>query len=176
MVTINHQSSIDVCALLCELWPFMDGKATIIAKKSLLFTGPFGFMAYMSGVTFIDRNKNMEARQCVEEAAKKCKTENCKLVVFPEGTRHHSPNDMLNFKLGAFSAAVAAQIPIQPIVFSHYDFYNSKKKIWNPGGTRIYALEPLETTEETDVKNLAVVTRQNMLDIYKEDYQRYLEH
>lgn len=173
VVIVNHQSSIDVLALLCELWPVMDGKCTVIAKKSLLYTGPFGFMAFMSGITFIDRYKNLEARQSMEQTAQKCKEENWKLIVFPEGTRHHCPNELLNFKLGAFSAAISAQLPIQPLVFSHYDFYQGgQKKVWHPGGVRIHTLEPIKTTEETDVKNLAVVSRQNMLDVFQEDYRR----
>ena len=80
VVIVNHQSSIDVLALLCQLWPIMDGQCTVIAKKSLLYTGPFGFMAYMSGVTFIDRHKNIQARQAMEETAVKCKEDNLKLV------------------------------------------------------------------------------------------------
>ena len=92
--------------------------------------------------------------------------------MFPEGTRYHCPNDMLNFKLGAFSAAIAAQIPIQPLVFSHYDFYSSHA--WHPGGVRIHTLEPIKTEEKSDAKTLAVVSRQKMLEIFQEDYQRYL--
>jgi hypothetical protein len=45
----------------------MEGKCTVVSKKSLLFAGPFGIMAYLSGVTFIDRNGKADARQNLEE-------------------------------------------------------------------------------------------------------------
>ena len=108
----------------------ISGKCTVVAKKSLLFAGPFGIMAYMCGVLFIDRRKRVEAREYLAEAVKWCKENETSLVLFPEGTRHHDSNvlDMLPFKLGAFTSAIQAQIPILPVVFSHYDFYDSKGK------------------------------------------------
>ena len=51
----------------------MDGQVTVVAKKSLLFTGPFGLMGYMSGMTFIERRKNVETKQwnCANETTGK---------------------------------------------------------------------------------------------------------
>ena len=172
IVVINHQSSLDILLLLCELWPLMDGQCTIISKKSLLYTGPFGFMALMSGVTFIDRGKPEEARQILNKTAQKCKENNWKLIVFPEGTRYHTPGklDMLPFRFGAFNAAIFAKLPIQPVVYSHYDFYDSKKKICNPGEVRIHVLDKIELFSE-DPKKLSEMTRENMLKVL-EDYAK----
>jgi len=171
IVVINHQSSLDILLLLCELWPLMNGMCTIISKRSLLYTGPFGFMAFMSGVTFINRSAPEEARMIVNQTAQKCKENNWKLVVFPEGTRHHNPEklDMLPFRLGAFNAALSAKIPIQPVVYSHYDFYDRKRKIFQPGGVRIHVLEPVETDSIEDPKGLSENTREKMLETFVED-------
>ena len=84
VVVINHQSSLDVLGVLCELFPLMDGQVTVVAKKSLLYTGPFGLMGYMSGMTFIDRRKNVEAKQSLHEAVELCKRNNWKMIGFPE--------------------------------------------------------------------------------------------
>ena len=172
VVVVNHQSSLDVLGLLCHLWPLMDGQCTVIAKKSLLFAGPFGLMAYMSGITFIDRNKQSEAKEIMKKTVEKCKEQNWKLVVFPEGTRCHRPKelDMRPFKLGAFSSALSSQVPIQPVVFSHYDWYDSSTSFkLNPGGIRIHVLEPIECQNQTDSNSFAEYTREKMLCTLRED-------
>ena len=172
IVVVNHQSSLDVLGLLCHLWPLMDGQCTVIAKKSLLFAGPFGLMAYMSGITFIDRNKQHEARDIMNRTVEKCKEQNWKLVVFPEGSRCHSPNEinMLPFKLGSFSSALSFQVPVQPVVFSHYDWYDASTSFkLNSGGIRIHVLEPMDCQSQTDAKRFAEITREKMLQTLKED-------
>jgi 1-acyl-sn-glycerol-3-phosphate acyltransferase len=41
-----------------------------------------------------------------------CKSDGTKVLIFPEGTRHHHPEnrELLKFKSGAFSAAIGAQV------------------------------------------------------------------
>ena len=172
VVVVNHQSSLDVLGLLCHLWPLMDGQCTVIAKKSLLFTGPFGLMAYMSGITFIDRNKHTEAREIMNKTVEKCKEQNWKFVVFPEGTRCHTPKkiDLLPFKLGAFSSALYSKIAVQPVVFSHYDWYDASTSFkMNPGEIRIHVLEPIDFENQTDAKSFAEFTREKMLETLEQD-------
>ena len=56
---------------------------------------------------------------CCSLQAKERKTN---VIIFPEGTRHHSTKarEMLPFKKGAFAAAIASQMPVLPVVVSHY--------------------------------------------------------
>lgn len=56
-----------------------------------------------------------------------------KIWLFPEGTRNKNYNTLLPFKKGAFNIAVAAQVPIIPVLFSPYYFINSQKYIFNKG-------------------------------------------
>lgn len=56
-----------------------------------------------------------------------------KIWLFPEGTRNKDFTKLLPFKKGAFNIAVAAQVPIIPVVFSPYYFINRKKNIFNKG-------------------------------------------
>ena len=170
VVVVNHQSSLDVLALLCHLWPLMDGQCTIISKKSLLFTGPFGVMAYMSGVTFIDRSKQQLSIDVLNQTMKECKETNKKMIVFAEGTRFHHPDkiDMLPFKLGAFHAALSSKVPIQPVVLSHYEFYDHSRKILEPGMIRINVLEEIKSDHTlNDAKSLAMTTRNLMLETFQ---------
>jgi lysophosphatidate acyltransferase len=99
----------------------------------------------------------------------------CKTVVFPEGTRNHHPTelDLLPFKLGAFGAAIEAQVPIQPIVFSHYDFFDTKAKLLNPGGVQIHVLDPIPTDGlgPDNVEELAKETRLKMLQVFRHGTQ-----
>lgn len=56
-----------------------------------------------------------------------------KIWLFPEGTRNKDFTKLRPFKKGAFNIAVAAQVPIIPVVISPYYFINSKKYIFNKG-------------------------------------------
>lgn len=62
-----------------------------------------------------------------------------KIWLFPEGTRNKDFTKLLPFKKGAFNIAVAAQVPIIPVVYSPYYFINAKKFIFNKGKFVIYA-------------------------------------
>lgn len=56
-----------------------------------------------------------------------------KIWLFPEGTRNKDYTKLQPFKKGAFNIAVAAQVPIIPVVFSPYYFINKEKYIFNKG-------------------------------------------
>lgn len=167
VVVVNHQSSLDVLGLLTTLWPLFDGKLSCVAKKSLLWAGPFGLAAYLSGVTFIDRAKAKEAHNLLMGAVQAGKTSGIKVLVFPEGTRSHSldKKDMLAFKKGAFTAAIAAQVPVLPIVFSHYNFLDTQAKVLRPGIVKVRVLAPIKTEGlgPDRAQELADLTRNVML-------------
>ncbi len=178
VVIVNHQSSIDVLGLLSVLLPLMDGKCSIIAKQSLMYAGPFGVMAYLSDLTFIDRSRGNEAKMTITEAVKVRKSAKgdeagAKVLVFPEGTRCHDPviKDMRQFKIGAFKAAIEAQVPIQPVVFSHYNFFDKKRKIFEPSGITVRVLDPIPTDgldAGKDAEDLANRTRLKMLEVFQQ--------
>jgi 1-acyl-sn-glycerol-3-phosphate acyltransferase len=52
--------------------------------------------------------------------------------VFPEGTRNNT-GDILPFKKGAFHVAIAAQVPVLPVIFSSYYFLDNKNKEFESG-------------------------------------------
>jgi lysophosphatidate acyltransferase len=55
-----------------------------------------------------------------------------KMWVFPEGTRNNTGN-ILPFKKGAFHVAIAAQVPVLPVIFSSYYFLDNNNKQFDSG-------------------------------------------
>lgn len=54
------------------IWRYMD-KCTVIAKKEILYTGPFGLAAYLCGLIFIPRVQADKAKTIMNLAVEKIK-------------------------------------------------------------------------------------------------------
>ncbi|XP_026323351.1 1-acyl-sn-glycerol-3-phosphate acyltransferase alpha-like isoform X2 [Hyposmocoma kahamanoa] len=145
-------------------------KVAAIARKEIFYVWPFGLAAYLAGVVFIDRNNSKDAYRQLKATSEIMIKNKTKIWVFPEGTRNKDFTKLLPFKKGAFNIAVAAQVPIIPVVFSPYYFINRKKCIFNKGHAIIQCLEPIPTTGLTmeDVPELIIRVRNIMDMVYKE--------
>jgi len=139
----NHQSSLDLLTLM-SIWP--GGNCTILAKRELLYAGPFGIASWLCGVTFIDRLNPNNARNTIDDLADRINKEKLRVWMYPEGTRN-SKTELLPFKKGAFHLAIRAQVPIVCIVTSSYsNFYNKKEKKFLPNGqVKLRVLPPFQT-------------------------------
>ncbi|XP_064648981.1 1-acyl-sn-glycerol-3-phosphate acyltransferase alpha-like [Lineus longissimus] len=165
IMVCNHQSSIDLLGMM-SIWP---SRCTGMAKKSLLYAGPFGPSAWLAGTIFIDRFQPGKARETMRGTVDLIKKKNVKVWVFPEGTRNHDGN-MLPFKKGAFHLAIQAQIPIIPVVISTYDtFMNKKRKFFKSGKCILTCLPPVSTEGLTadDVNSLTERVRDQMVAVFK---------
>lgn len=122
-----------ICCLivLAHLWPLI-GRATVVAKRELLYLVPFGPASYLWGTLFIDRSNKSGALTAINNEAKAITEKNAKLLFFPEGTRNQS-DTLLPFKKGPFMTAIQNQCPIQPIVVSKYTFLDSINKFFGRG-------------------------------------------
>lgn len=60
-------------------------RTTIVAKRELLYVGPFGIAAYLCGLVFIDRVNTDKSKNTLNEAMDQLKNNKTKLWVFPEG-------------------------------------------------------------------------------------------
>ncbi|CRK90844.1 CLUMA_CG004534, isoform A [Clunio marinus] len=162
----NHQSSLDIQGMI-DVWPVIK-KMTAIAKRELLFAGPFGISMFLAGLTFINRQAGEKAGQEMINMMEDLKKKNIKLWVFPEGTRRNT-GEIHQFKKGAFYTAIQAQVPIVPVVFSSYKpFLDSEKKIFNKGEVIITALPEVSTKNLTvnDVDDLIKQVRDSMISVY----------
>ncbi|KAJ0181091.1 hypothetical protein K1T71_003176 [Dendrolimus kikuchii] len=168
VVVSNHQSSIDILGMF-NIWHVAD-KVAAIARKEIFYVWPFGLAAYLAGVVFIDRNNSKDAYKQLKVTSEVMIKNKTKIWLFPEGTRNKDFTELLPFKKGAFNIAVAAQVPIIPVVFSPYYFINRKKYIFDKGHVIIQCLEPISTEGLTmeDVPNLIKKVRDLMDAAYKE--------
>jgi putative phosphoserine phosphatase / 1-acylglycerol-3-phosphate O-acyltransferase len=107
----NHQSAVDVL-LLCKL---LRRDFVGVAKQEARANPIFGPAFALAGVVFIDRADPRRAIQALEPAVTALR-EGTSLVIAPEGTRSSTPT-IGPFKKGAFHIAMAARVPIVPIVF-----------------------------------------------------------
>jgi putative phosphoserine phosphatase/1-acylglycerol-3-phosphate O-acyltransferase len=107
----NHQSGIDTLLLAKLLRRDMVG----IAKQELRRNPIFGPIFALAGTVFIDRFNREKAIEAMKPAIDTLR-QGISIAIAPEGTR--SPTPRLNkFKKGAFHLAMAARVPIVPIVF-----------------------------------------------------------
>ncbi|KAJ0181092.1 hypothetical protein K1T71_003177 [Dendrolimus kikuchii] len=168
VVISNHQSSLDILGMF-NIWDVVD-KIAAIAKKEIFYVWPFGLSAYLAGVVFIDRNDAKGAYRLLKLTSEVMIKNKTKIWLFPEGTRNKDYTKLLPFKKGAFNIAVAAEVPIIPVVFSPYYFINAEKHIFNKGHIIIQALEPIPTTGLTmeDVPNLIKEVHEKMSTAYRE--------
>jgi putative phosphoserine phosphatase/1-acylglycerol-3-phosphate O-acyltransferase len=109
----NHQSGLD-SILMAQL---TQRDVVGVAKKELETTPIVGPLMKAAGVVFVDRGdraKAIEAMQPAVEAMRK----GLSVVIAPEGTRS-ATKKLGRFKKGAFHMAMAAGVPIVPVVLKN---------------------------------------------------------
>jgi putative phosphoserine phosphatase / 1-acylglycerol-3-phosphate O-acyltransferase len=109
----NHQSAIDML-LLCKL---LRRDFIGIAKKELRRNPIFGPVFALAGAVFLDRANHEQALRALEPAIDALRR-GLSIAIAPEGTRSPTPK-LGRFKKGAFHLAMAAKVPIVPIVFKN---------------------------------------------------------
>ena len=135
----NHVSWFDVPALALTL-----PRYKFVAKAELFKVPMFGPGIRAAGMIEIQRENRKAAFGAYDLAAQKIRAGNS-VVVFPEGTRGHS-YQLRPFKKGPFVLAVAAGVPIVPVIL-HGTIEVLKKGSWwaHPGTVDIHLLEPVDT-------------------------------
>ncbi len=141
----NHQSNLD----LVTAGSMYTTKAAAIGKKEVAKIPLFGWFFAVTGNILIDRGNLERAKASIEVAADKIRNERISIWVAPEGHRSQERR-LLTFKKGAFHLAIAAQIPIVPVVLSPiWTLLDAKRLMVRPGLTRIRPLPPIATTGMT---------------------------
>jgi putative phosphoserine phosphatase / 1-acylglycerol-3-phosphate O-acyltransferase len=138
----NHRNNFDA---------FIVGKLlrvdyTGIAKKELEMHPIMGPVGRLMKVAFIDRSdtkKAVESMKSVIELAR----EGISIVIAPEGTRAQE-RDLLPFKKGAFRMAMAADLPIVPIVIRNAEDIGPRDAVFmRPGTVDVAVLPPISTAD-----------------------------
>ncbi|KGT94662.1 acyl-phosphate glycerol 3-phosphate acyltransferase [Erwinia typographi] len=155
----NHQNNYDMVTAAKIVQP----TTVTVGKKSLLWIPFFGLLYWLTGNLLIDRDNRAKAHGTIGELIEQFKKKKISFWMFPEGTRSRG-RGLLPFKTGAFHAAMAAGVPIIPIVVS-----NTHDKIklnrLNNGLVIVEMLPPVDTAAFADqsVRKLATHCRELML-------------
>ncbi|OXH77966.1 1-acylglycerol-3-phosphate O-acyltransferase [Pantoea agglomerans] len=154
----NHQNNYDMVTAAKMVQPF----TVTVGKKSLLWVPFFGLLYWLTGNLLIDRDDRAKARGTIGQLVDEFNSKRISIWMFPEGTRSRG-RGLLPFKTGAFHAAVAAGVPIIPIVVS-----NTHGKInlnrWKNGLVIVEMLPPIDVKafESSSVRKLATHCRELM--------------
>lgn len=138
----NHQSGIDTL-LLCKL---LRRDIVGVAKDELRQNPLWGPAFAVAGTVFIDRFDHRRAVEALEPAVQTLR-EGLSIVIAPEGTRSPTPR-LGRFKKGAFRIAMAAGVPIVPIVFRNsLDALPKHALFVRPATIEVEILPPVPTKD-----------------------------
>nr|WP_314738780.1 1-acylglycerol-3-phosphate O-acyltransferase [uncultured Haemophilus sp.] len=136
----NHQNNYDMVTISS----MVPEKTVTIGKKSLIWIPFFGLVYWATGNIFINREKRSSAISTMTKVGEIIRQRQISIWMFPEGTRSRR-RGLLPFKTGAFHTAIAAGVPIIPIVCS-----TLHKKVdlnrWDNGTVICEELDPIDTS------------------------------
>src|SRR6202171_4022836 len=162
----NHVSWFDVAGL-----PTARPRHKCVAKAELFKVPIFGRAMRAAGMVEIQRENRKAAFGAYEVAAERIRHGNS-VVVFPEGTRGHDYR-LRPFKKGPFVLAIAAGVPVVPIIV-HGTIEILRKGSFrvHPGTIDIHLLEPVSTTsvDYGHREALMQTVRKRMADAMRELY------
>ena len=161
----NHQSGIDPL-LLCRL---LRRDFVGVGKQEVRQNPIFGPAFALAGTVFIDRFDRDKAIKALEPAIAALR-EGLSLAIAPEGTRSPTPR-LGRFKKGAFHLALAAGVPIVPIVIRNaLDALPKHGVVVRPATVEVVVHPPISTADWTvdDLDDRIAAIRQLYLDTLDE--------
>jgi putative phosphoserine phosphatase/1-acylglycerol-3-phosphate O-acyltransferase len=136
----NHQSAVETL-LLCKL---LRRDFVGIAKQELRRNPILGPLFAAGGAIFVDRFNHESAVKSLEPAIDALRR-GLSIVIAPEGTRSPTPR-LGPFKKGAFHLAMAAKVPIVPIVFRNtLDVLPKHGIVLRPATVEVVVHKPIAT-------------------------------
>lgn len=162
----NHVSWFDVPAL-AKILPHYK----FVAKAELFKVPIFGSGMRAVGMIEIQRENRKAAFGAYDVAAERIRA-GSSVVVFPEGTRG-SEYALRPFKKGPFVLAIAAGVPIVPIIVHGTIEVMKKGSMWvHPGTIDVHLLEPVSTAgvDYDHREALMQAVRGRMADAMREIY------
>ena len=158
VVVANHLSTLDImsCFLAVDL------PIRYLAKAELFKIPILAQGMRAAGIIEVDRSARGAIHATVNRQAKELIAKKRSLVIYPEGTRPRN-GVMKPFKKGAFTMAVAGQLPILPVsIHGAYDAAPPGKPWFYGGHIRVMIDPALETAGKTqaDTGDLRDQTRE----------------
>jgi 1-acyl-sn-glycerol-3-phosphate acyltransferase len=161
----NHQSYLDY-GILARIYP---AGTAVVGKREMARLPVIGWLFRATGNVLIDRDDAESALRTLD-ALVAAVHGGRSVWIFPEGTRGPGDGELLPFKSGAFRLAIAAGVPVVPVVVSPLKpFYDLRAWRAEPAVVTVTVLPPLETgeLERADVRTLADAVRARMADVVR---------
>ena len=111
LVVCNHISWLDILALQTAM------PVVFVAKSEIRHWPVLGWMVALAGTCFIDRSRRSALRG-VHGALTQHLQAGQSVCIFPEGTTSDG-SGLLPFHAGLFESAIAAQVPVQPVLLRY---------------------------------------------------------
>jgi 1-acyl-sn-glycerol-3-phosphate acyltransferase len=162
----NHVSWFDIPSL-AKVLP----RYKFVAKAELFKVPIFGPAMRAAGMIEIQRENRKAAFGAYDVAAERIRAGNS-VVVFPEGTRGQE-YPLRPFKKGPFVLAIAAGVPIVPIIVHGTIEIMPRGSLWaRPGTIDIHLLEPVSTAavDYDHRETLMRIVRTRMADAMRKLY------
>ena len=138
----NHRNNFDAFMAIM----LVERDFTGVGKKELENHWLMGTLGKLGDVAYIDRSDTkttLEQLQPIEDAARR----GLSIVISPEGTRHDT-REVGPFKKGAFRMAMAAGLPIVPIVFRNAESVAARDSgTLSPGTVDVTVLPPIPVAD-----------------------------
>ncbi len=148
----NHQNNYDMITAAKAVQP----TTVTVGKKSLLWVPFFGLLYWLTGNLLIDRDNRASAHGTINKLIAQFKKKKISFWMFPEGTRSRG-RGLLPFKTGAFHAAIAAGVPVIPIVVSNTHDKIKLNRLKN-GLVIVEMLTPIDTQAFADLSARKLAT------------------
>ena len=140
IIICNHCNMLDIAASSLAVQTYTKP----LIKKELLKVPLLGYLFKVTSIA-VDR-KSDESRKKSLETMKSYLAQGCGIFIFPEGTRNRTSEPLKDFYDGAFKIAIAAQVPIQPMVLLNIRHLQPVDSAWlQPGTVTIEYLPAIPT-------------------------------
>lgn len=113
LLAANHISWLDILVMRAA------GHCRFVSKAEVRHWPLIGTLATGAGTLFIERESRRDAMRVVHHMAERLKAGDI-LAIFPEGTTSNGV-DLLPFHANLFQAAIAANMPVQPVALQFVD-------------------------------------------------------
>lgn len=161
IIASKHQSDWDIFAI----FPHAERPAYIV-KKELMDIPLFGHAARALECIAVDRKKGGDAIPALLADAKSALSRDCRIIIFPEGTRK-APLADPDYKFGIARMYAALNVPVVPVALNSGLFWGRNSLILWPGTARAEFLPPimpgLSPEEFIGTLRTAIETRSNEL-------------
>lgn len=129
-----------------------------LAKREILRIPMLGWI--IGNISIMVDRRDPASRQASVDRMQEALSRGVSVMVFPEGTRNRTQQPLQPFYPGAFRVAIAAQVPVLPmLILDSHPLCQDRPLRFRPGCARLRVLAPIDTTGLTEADLPALMQR-----------------